>query len=32
MQWSQELTRYDYQIKYRQGKKAVLLDTFSRRD
>ena len=32
MRWSQELTRYDYRIKYRQGKEAVLPDTFSRRD
>ena len=32
MQWSQELTRYDYRIKYRQGKEAVLPDTLSRRD
>ena len=32
MQWSQELIRYDYRFKYRQGKKAVLLNTLSRRD
>ena len=32
MQWSQELTRYDYRIKYRQGKEAVLPNTLSRRD
>ena len=32
MQWSQELTRYDYQIKYRQGKKVILPDTLSRRN
>ena len=32
MQWSQELTRYNYQIKYRQGKEAVLPDTLSCRD
>ena len=32
IQWSQELTRYNYQIKYRQGKKAVLPNTLSRRD
>ena len=32
MQWSQELTRYNYRIKYRQGKEAVLPDTLSRRD
>ena len=32
MRWSQELTRYDYRIKYYQGKKAVLLNTLSRRD
>ena len=32
IQWSQELTRYDYRIKYRQGKEAVLPDTLSRRD
>ena len=32
IQWSQELTRYDYRIKYRQGKKAILPDTLSHRD
>ena len=32
MRWSQELIRYDYRIKYRQGKKAVLPNTLSRRD
>ena len=32
MRWSQELTRYYYQIKYRQEKEAVIPDTFSRRD
>ena len=32
MRWSQELIRYNYQIKYRQGKKAVLPNTFSSRD
>ena len=32
MRWSQELIRYDYRIKYRQGKEAVLPDTFSRRN
>ena len=32
MRWSQELIRYDYRVKYCQGKKAVLLNTLSRRD
>ena len=32
MQWSQELIRYDYQIKYRQRKEVVLPDALSRRD
>ena len=32
IQWSQEFTRYDYQVKYRQGKEAVLPDTLSRQD
>ena len=32
MQWSQKLIRYDYDIKYRQGKQAVLPDILSHRD
>ena len=32
MRWSQELTRYNYRIKYHQGKETVLPDAFSRRD
>ena len=32
IRWSQELTRYNYRVKYRQGKKAVLPNTLSRRD
>ena len=32
MRWSQELTRYDYRIIYRQGKEVILPDAFSRRD
>ena len=29
MRWSQELIWYDYRIKYRQGKEAVLPDALS---
>ena len=32
MRWSQELIRYNYWVKYRQGKKAALPDTLSRRN
>ena len=32
MRWSQELIWYNYQIKYCQGKEAVLPNTLSRRD
>ena len=32
MRWSQELIRYDYRVKYCQGKEVVLPDALSRRD
>ena len=32
MQWSQELIRYNYQIKYRQGKEVILPNALSRRN